>query len=312
MPVGEIRGDMGRYAARAGRGCHVRLHAHVCVQREVEEGRVAARKVEQREQQSLDGVVERKDDLSIPDGAQVRRRLAVKVPRVHEWRAVREGEALLLERVVPVAPVVVLAVEELGHVRDRLTSGRLAPSCIRRRQRDATEGEELGELLLARLGHRHVERRAIARRVGPRQHRRKAALARVKVGEEHARDSVGDSHGHIGHDAGHGHREQESQDREVTDHHVRRPAEGDLRRRHSEHCPHALCVYAPVVVASRSGLGSGPEAERGDGVIEAADDVGEGRRRSGDEGREECGGGGDGRGWTTGPLGKTSSGHGVG
>jgi len=125
-------------------------------------------KVQQRHHEALHGVVERKDDLPVADRAQVRRGLAVKVPVVHEGGAVREGEPLLPQRVVPVAPVVVLAVKELRHVRDSLAGGRLAPRRVGRRERDAAEGEEAGELLLARLRHRHVEWLAVAGRVGPR------------------------------------------------------------------------------------------------------------------------------------------------
>ena len=278
----------------------VRLDAHVCVHGEEEVGRVVRPEVQQRHHEALQGVVERKDDLPVADRAQVRRGLAVKVPVVHEEGAVREGEPLLPQRVVPVAPVVVLAVKELRHVRDRLAGGRLAPRRVGRRERDAAEGEEAGELLLARLRHRHVERLAVAGRVGPRKHARQAALGRVKAGEEEACDQVREKHGEVDEHSGDEDGEHEGEQRVVSDGDVGHgeaqglrgagaSKERQLSDTHDKGLVHALAREAPAdEVALRSHLGVGPEIEGGESVVEVPDvkDGGEhvkGARRRGEE-----------------------------
>mmetsp|Transcript_42774 Transcript_42774/g.139430 ORF Transcript_42774/g.139430 Transcript_42774/m.139430 type:complete len:429 (-) Transcript_42774:447-1733(-) len=178
----------------------VRLPRHVGVHDEVKDRVVAAEEVEQRERGADEEMLERKNDLPEADGGQAGRVLVDEVPVVHEGRAVREGEALLVERVALVAPAAVLGIPQLLHVRHGLARGRLAPRRVGRRRCDAAEGQEAGNLLLARLHHRHVERLRLAGRVGPRQLARQTALGRVKVGEEEARDDARGPHEEVAQD----------------------------------------------------------------------------------------------------------------
>mmetsp|Transcript_23820 Transcript_23820/g.76418 ORF Transcript_23820/g.76418 Transcript_23820/m.76418 type:complete len:210 (+) Transcript_23820:819-1448(+) len=209
-------------------------------------------------------MLERKNDLPEANGGQAGRVLVDEVPVVHEGRAVREGEALLVERVALVAPAAVLGIPQLLHVCHGLARGRLAPRRVGRRRYDAAEGQEAGNLLLARLHHRHVERLRLAGRVGPRQLARQTALGRVKVGEEEARDDARGPHEEVAQDGGEQEREGVADRREVA--HKRlgdgEAADPQLRARELEGLVEALGRDAPAgVVAGQDHLLVGPHAE---------------------------------------------------